>query len=121
MKRQIMLLSAVCMALAAFSDPNDPQVALVSAVQDYERVLTIRYTLDEPAIVTFDVKTNGVSIGAEHLKTACGDLHRVVAATGEAVVPCLVYYFLQMMVDSVIAAKMGYSARKKGDQAPAGA
>ena len=83
MKRQIMILSAACVALTALADPNDPQVALVSAVQDYERVLTIRYTLDEPAIVTFDVKTNGVSIGAEHLKTACGDLHRVVAATGE--------------------------------------
>lgn len=83
MKRQILILSAACVTLTALADPNDPQVALVSASQDYERVLTIRYTLDEPAIVTFDVKTNGVSIGAEHLKTACGDLHRVVAATGE--------------------------------------
>ena len=83
MKRQILILSAACVTLTALADPNDPQVALVSASQDYERVLTIRYTLDEPAIVTFDVKTNGVSIGAEHLKTAYGDLHRVVAATGE--------------------------------------
>ena len=69
-------------SLAAFADPTDPQVALVSAGQDLNRVVTVKYTLDEPAIVTFDVLTNGVSIGAENLKTASGDLWRVVAATG---------------------------------------
>ena len=69
-------------SLAAFADPNDPQVALVSAGQDLDRVVTVKYTLDEPAIVTFDVLTNGVSIGAKNLKTASGDLWRVVAATG---------------------------------------
>ena len=69
-------------SLAAFADPTDPQVALISAGQDLNRVVTVKYTLDEPAIVTFDVLTNGVSIGAENLKTASGDLWRVVAATG---------------------------------------
>lgn len=69
-------------SLAAFADPNDPQVALVSAGQDLDRVVTVKYTLDGSAIVTFDVLTNGVSIGAENLKTASGDVWRVVAATG---------------------------------------
>ena len=81
MKRQLMALVAACAAGATFADPNDPQVTLVSAGQDESRVLKIAYALDEPAIVTFDVKTNGVSIGAENLKSATGDLNRLVAAT----------------------------------------
>ena len=83
MGKQLLCLVAVCTALMATADPNDPQVALVSVKQDYERVVNVQYTLDEPAVVTFDVKTNGVSIGAANLKFAYGDVHRVVAATGQ--------------------------------------
>ena len=80
MKRQLMAFVAACAAGVAFADPNDPQVSLVSAAQNESRVLKVSYTLDEPAIVTFDVKTNGVSIGAANLKLASGDVHRVVEA-----------------------------------------
>ena len=80
MKRQLMALVAACAAGVALADPNDPQVSLVSAAQNESRVLKVSYTLDEPAIVTFDVKTNGVSIGAANLKLASGDVHRVVEA-----------------------------------------
>ena len=73
---------AVLAAIAAVADATDPQVTLVSAGQDLNRVVTVKYALDEPAVVTFDVLTNGVSIGAENLKTASGDVWRVVAATG---------------------------------------
>ena len=78
--KSLLCVTAACAALGAFADPNDPQVTLVSASQDDNRVLTVTYTLDEPAIVTFDVKTNGVSIGAANLKLASGDVHRVVEA-----------------------------------------
>ena len=81
--KNLLCLSAVCTALLASADPNDPQIELVSVEQDANRVVKVEYTLDEPAIVTFDVKTNGVSIGVENLKMASGDLWRVVAATGE--------------------------------------
>ena len=81
MKRQLMALVAACAAGTMLADPNDPQISLVSAQQDDNRVLKVTYTLDEPAIVTFDVKTNGVSIGAANLKLASGDVHRVVNAT----------------------------------------
>ena len=80
MKRQLMALVAACVAGMAFADPNDPQITLVSAQQNDRRVLKVAYTLDEPAIVTFDVKTNGVSIGGANLKLAYGDVHRVVEA-----------------------------------------
>ena len=80
MKRQLMAFVVACVAGVALADPNDPQVSLVSANQNERRVLKVSYTLDEPAIVTFDVKTNGVSIGAANLKLAYGDVHRVVEA-----------------------------------------
>ncbi len=80
MKRQLMAFVAACAAGVALADPNDPQVSLVSAAQNESRVLKVSYTLDEPAIVTFDVKTNGVSIGGANLKLAYGDVHRVVEA-----------------------------------------
>ena len=80
MKKQLIALSTICAAWMAFADPNDPQITLVSAQQNDRRVLKVAYTLDEPAIVTFDVKTNGVSIGDANLKLAYGDVHRVVGA-----------------------------------------
>ena len=82
MKKHLLFVAAVCTALLASADPNDPQVRLVSATMDSSRNLNIQYTLDEPAIVTFDVKTNGVSIGAANLKNASRDVYRVVPAAG---------------------------------------
>ena len=69
-------LFALCIGAVAFADPFDPQITSCSITQDDKRVVTARYTLDEPAIVTFDVKTNGVSIGGANLKLAYGDVHR---------------------------------------------
>ena len=82
MKKNIAVLVAACSACMAFADPNDPQAMVVSVKQGFDsgRTVKIDYTLDEPAIVTFDVKTNGVSIGAENLKFAYGDVHKVVEA-----------------------------------------
>ena len=82
MKKHLLFVAAVCTALLVSADPNDPQVRLVLATMDSSRNLNIQYTLDEPAIVTFDVKTNGVSIGAANLKNALRDVYRVVPATG---------------------------------------
>ena len=82
MRKHLLYMSVACAALVSSADPNDPQVTLVSAGQDFGRVVKVEYTLDEPAIVTFDVKTNGVSIGGANLKLAYGDVHRVIAATG---------------------------------------
>ena len=84
MKKHLLFVAAVCTALLASADPNDPQVRLVSATMDSSRNLNIQYTLDEPAIVTFDVKTNGVSIGAANLKNASRDVYRVVPAAGRS-------------------------------------
>ena len=79
--KNLLCMAVACAASVAAADPNDPQIELVSVEQDADRVVKVEYTLDEPAIVTFDVKTNGVSIGVENLKMATGDLWRVVEAT----------------------------------------
>ena len=69
---------AALVAMAVFADPT---VANVSVSQDpVTHLVTATYQLDEPAVITFDVKTNGVSIGGANLTHAFGDVHRVVDA-----------------------------------------
>ena len=72
-------LSAVVSSMVAFADPNAPQVTACTVTQDsVTHLVKATYTLDEPAVVTFDVKTNGVSIGGANLTHAYGDDHRVI-------------------------------------------
>ena len=74
-------ISAALAAMVAFADPNAPQITACTVTQDSAtHLVTATYTLDEPAVITFDVKTNGVSIGGANLTHAYGDVHRVVAA-----------------------------------------
>ena len=42
------------------------------------KIVTVRYSLDEEAVVTLDVLTNGVSIGAANVKYAWGDVNRLL-------------------------------------------
>lgn len=80
--KSILILSVALAAMVSFADPNAPQATLVSVAQSQSmREVIATYTLDEPAIITFDVKTNGVSIGKENLGEACGDVYRVVQPT----------------------------------------
>ena len=80
-RREFICGVAALAIVAAFADPTDPQITKEGeAWQDGNSAVVVDYALDEPAIVTFDVKTNGVSIGAENLKFASGDVHKVVEA-----------------------------------------
>ncbi|MBQ7188357.1 MAG: formylglycine-generating enzyme family protein [Kiritimatiellae bacterium] len=86
MKRVVMGTVFAIAAVAAFAAV--PSVSNVAMVQDSAtRTVTISYDLaDAPAIVTFDVRTNGVSIGTVHLDYAAGDVHREVQpATGRKI------------------------------------
>ena len=70
--KSFLSVAAAFALTASFADPNSPQAAIVSVTQSQSmREVTATYTLDEPAIITFDVKTNGVSIGKENLGEAC--------------------------------------------------
>ena len=85
--KSILSLLVMVAAMAAFADPDSPQATLVSVTQSQSmREVVATYTLDEPAIITFDVKTNGVSIGAENLGEACGDVYQVVQPTTQGAV-----------------------------------
>ena len=79
--KSLQSLSAAFAAVVAFADPNAPQITACNVAQDpATHLVKATYTLDEPAIITFDVKTNGVSIGGANLTHAYGDVHRVVNA-----------------------------------------
>ena len=76
--KSLLGLSAALAAMVAFADP---QITACTVTQDpVTHLVTAAYTLDEPAVITFDVKTNGVSIGGANLTYAYGDVHRVVEA-----------------------------------------
>ena len=79
--KSVLILSAALAATVAFADPNAPQITACTVTQDpVTHLVQATYTLDEPAVITFDVRTNGVSIGGANLTHAYGDVHRVVTA-----------------------------------------
>lgn len=70
-------LVAVCVQTIVAS----PTVSDVSVAFDMEaRMMKIDYSLSEKAIVTVDIQTNGVSIGAEKFADVAGDVNGVVKA-----------------------------------------
>ena len=61
-----------------------PVVSNVSMTQAENRDVTVTYTLSgAPAVITLDVLTNGVSIGAKNLSELAGDVNRLVETDGE--------------------------------------
>lgn len=80
------LIIAANLAFAAVVSANAaPKVSNVTFAQDSisSRKVTITYKLEtEPAIITIDILTNGVSIGERHLTGFAGDANRVVS-TGD--------------------------------------
>ena len=75
---------AVALPFMAHADGATPVVSNMTVVQDSAtRKVEISYELDSPAIVTMDFFTNGVSIGAENLRNASGDVNRLVEGSGK--------------------------------------
>ena len=67
--KNLIPLSAVLLAAAVCADPADPQISNVRLEQNsVSRRVTVRYDLDEAAVVTMDVLTNGVSIGGANIQ-----------------------------------------------------
>ena len=82
---------SACAFAAAFTCAAEFGVANVEVHQGSDsRQVRISYDLkDVPAIITVDVKTNGVSIGAANITHLSGDVNRLVAKTGER---CTAYW-----------------------------
>ena len=81
------VISVFSALFAAGAAVATPAVSNVSFSHDpAERTVIVNYDLSESAIVTVDVKTNGVSIGSTGLQATCGDVNRIVeAGTGKTV------------------------------------
>ena len=86
MKKCMLTVSAAGAALLASATPT---VTDITFDQDSSRLVTIGYTIDEPAVVTVDVQTNRgdgvfVSIGAENTREMTGAVNRLVTNTETA-------------------------------------
>ena len=85
--KQFTYLSTILLAAAVIADPADPQISNVRLGQNsLSRRVTVRYDLDEAAVVTMDVLTNGVSIGGTNIQGVGGDCFKKVAAGNDHVV-----------------------------------
>ncbi len=85
--KHLTCLSTVLLAAAVLADPADPQISNVRLEQNsISRRVTVQYDLDEAAVVTMDVLTNGVSIGGVNIQNVSGDCFRKVAAGNNHVV-----------------------------------
>ena len=80
MKKHIAFMAVVAI-MSAFA--GTPVVSNVQMVQLGNRLVRVTYRLDAPAIVTFDVQTNGASIGAVNLTNVVGDVNRRIDKVGE--------------------------------------
>lgn len=87
MKELSLITSAALLAVSAVADPADPQISNVRLAQDsMSRCVTVQYDLDERAVVTMDVLTNGVSIGGANIQGVMGDCFKIVSAGSDHVV-----------------------------------
>ena len=75
-------ISLALLCAAALANPADPQISNLNVSQNASRVVHVAYTLDEPAYVTIDILTNGVSIGGANIQNLIGDVNRLVT-TGD--------------------------------------
>ena len=70
------LVLSLAAAFIARADAQIPSVSEVTISQGTSsRAVTVTYNLaDAPAIITLDITTNGVSIGAANVRNAVGDI-----------------------------------------------
>ena len=80
MKANVSIIAVLASSLA-FASPT----ATVTSTSLVDDVLIVEYTLDAPAVVTFDIRTNNVSIGGEAVVSGIlygSDVWKKVDATG---------------------------------------
>lgn len=74
------LAAAVSLGMGLAVQAASPTLSAVSVRQDSSRLVTVSYTVDQDCIVTVDVLTNGVSIGAQNFADMTGDVNKKIAA-----------------------------------------
>ena len=85
--KNLIPLTSILLAAAVCADPADPQISNVRLEQNsVSRRVTVKYDLDEAAVVTMDVLTNGISIGGANIQAVGGDCFKKVAAGNDHVV-----------------------------------
>ena len=83
-KATIVVISLVC----ALTGMSSPVVSGVTFTQAQDRLVSVSYSIDEPAIITVDVQTNRgdgvfVSIGSANARGFVGDVNKLVTNVNE--------------------------------------
>lgn len=76
--KKLMTIAVLGMAVAA--EAASPTLSNVNVRQDSSRLVTISYSVDQDCIVTVDVLTNGMSIGAQNFTNMTGAVNKQVSA-----------------------------------------
>ena len=77
--KSILLACSACFTLALSAAPVVRESSVTFTQKRNSSSVAIGYVLDgDPAVVTVDIQTNGVSIGAENFKSLTGDVGHVV-------------------------------------------
>ena len=74
------LMTIAVLGMAAAAEAASPTLSNVNVRQDSSRLVTISYSVDQDCIVTVDVVTNGVSIGAQNFTNMTGAVNKQVSA-----------------------------------------
>ena len=79
MNKVLFASAAAIFAVTIFAAPVIRDQSVVFSQDSLSRKVQVTYALDgDPGIVTFDVLTNGVSIGQRYIKPLSGDVNRIV-------------------------------------------
>ena len=70
----------VALVFSVLSILQAATVGNVGVLAGEDGCVIVTYALDADAIITADVRTNGVSVGGERQWSLSGDVHRLVAA-----------------------------------------
>ena len=86
LKKALPLISAFAVSAAVSAGAPVVRQGSVTMTQPKAQRVVINYTIDEePAIVTVDIRTNGVSIGGANLWNMAGDVNKVVGVGSHTV------------------------------------
>ncbi len=74
------LMTTAVLGMAVAVQAASPTLSNVNVRQDSSRLVTISYSVDQDCVVTVDVVTNGVSIGAQNFTNMTGAVNKQVSA-----------------------------------------
>ena len=83
--RHLLTVGVTACALCALATPKVNPQTFAFTQDEATRLVTLAYELSEPAVVTVDILTNGVSMGAAFREGLAGDYNALFGAGPHAI------------------------------------